>query len=201
MCLVDITYFKECSCVVVGFARPQTPMVSAIDLPTPIDTPCGLPVVVSRFRLACDYSGFFCPQRHFYSSFFLDCHNGDCRGYTKVGPQMTVSGLHMAFLWFKGFLALDYGFKTAGERGAYYYDEDEKDFISSYRPLRMFPEEPDNYSNPNLYREFMRPLQLLHPYQGECSWMSSMYILLGSMSYESKLILSTSFFLSGVVEC
>lgn len=101
---------------------------------------------------------------------------------------MTVSGLHMSFHWFKGFLTLDMGLKMAGASGSPppLMDYTERDFISSYRPLYSFPEDVDNYSNPDLYRDYMRPLQLLHPYDGDSNWIYPMYILFGSMSYESK---------------
>ncbi|RPA70757.1 hypothetical protein BJ508DRAFT_316251, partial [Ascobolus immersus RN42] len=184
MCLVDITFFDECACILVSFSRFQAPMEDALNLPQPMLTPCGMPTVRSRVRLFCDMSGLFCPQRVFYSTFHLESHNRDCQRKTSA-PIMTVGGLHMHFLWFKGFLAADVSVKASVET------------ISQYRPLYSTYEPVDNYSNPDLYclevqdlnsavlsvnSLSLRPLEILHPYQGKRSWVFPMYTLLASFS-------------------
>lgn len=106
MCMLDITFFIDCPCIVVGFSDPDClddngMIVDSLGLPPALRRlrNCAIPHWPSLFRRNCDFSGLFCPQREFFSTFRLKTHTKRCRKVKSI-PVMTVSGMYIHFLSF-----------------------------------------------------------------------------------------------------
>lgn len=177
MCFVDVTFFSSCTCIFVSFANlghgPESAFASPGEHPATFGL--NLPGDRSQVRLACEYSGLFCPQRLWYSSYKLEMHNGPCRKMTGE-PRMTFGGLQMHYEWFKGFVAFDCSSKAWGQH------ESNIAGITPYRPLYT-TRELDSYVNEDL--ELVRPVEMADNYKGARSWIPPMYILLGSSGVQS----------------